>query len=136
MVDWTILIILLWRDLRISDNPNLNALRNQKDHGFTQLLPLYILSAQQIELSGFIEDDDTKSPDPEARSRLGGFWRCRPHRAEFLAESIQDLKSSLEKIGSGLCIRVGTVSEVITNILEFDSGKTIGAVWMIREEGV
>jgi deoxyribodipyrimidine photo-lyase len=130
------LICLLRRDLRISDNPIFNALITQKDHGFTHLLPLYIFPAQQIELSGFIKDEDAKSPYPEARSRLGGFWRCGPHRAEFLAESIWDLKSSLEKIGSGLCIRVGMVREVMSNILEFGGEKKIGAVWMTREEGV
>ena len=136
MAHSNILICLFRRDLRISDNPIFNALVTQKDHGFTHLLPLYIFPAQQIELSGFIKDESTKSPYPEARSRLGGFWRCGPHRAEFLAESVWDLKSSLEKIGSGLCIRVGTVAEVMNNILEFGGEKKIGAVWMTREEGV
>jgi deoxyribodipyrimidine photo-lyase len=42
----------------------------------------------------------------------------------------------LEKIGSGLCIRLETVVEVINNILEFSSEKKIGAVWMTREEGL
>ena len=46
------------------------------------------------------------------------------------------MKSSLEKIGSGLCIRVGMVAEVISNILEFGGEKKIRAVWMTREEGV
>jgi hypothetical protein len=42
----------------------------------------------------------------------------------------------LEKIGSGLYIRVGTVAEVMNNILEFGGEKKIGAVWITREEGV
>jgi deoxyribodipyrimidine photo-lyase len=136
MAPSNILVYLLRRDLRTSDNPIFNALITQKDHGFTHLLPLYIFPSQQIEISGFIRDEDTKSPYPEARSRLGRFWRCGPHRAKFLAESVWDLKSSLEKIGSGLCIRAGMVAEVMNNILEFDAEKKIGAVWMTKEEGV
>jgi len=42
----------------------------------------------------------------------------------------------MEKIGSDLCIRVGTVPEVMNNILEFGGEKKIGAVWMTREEGI
>jgi deoxyribodipyrimidine photo-lyase len=69
MAPSNILIYLLRKDLRISDNPIFNALITEKDHGFTHLLPLYIFPAQQIELSGFIKDEDTKSPYPEARRR-------------------------------------------------------------------
>jgi deoxyribodipyrimidine photo-lyase len=136
MADSNILIYLLRRDLRISDNPIFNALATQKDHGFTHFLPLYIFHAQQIELSGFTKDENTKSPYPEARSRFGGFWRCGPRRAEFLAESIWNLKGGLEKIGSGLCIRAGTVADVMNTILEFGGEKKIGAVWVTKEEGV
>jgi len=59
-----------------------------------------------------------------------------PHYTKFLAESLWDLKSSLEKIGSDLYIRVGTVAEVINNILEFSGKKKIRAIWIIREEGI
>jgi deoxyribodipyrimidine photo-lyase len=130
-----VLIYSMRRDLRVSDNSILHSLSTQKDHGFTHLLPLYIFAAQQLEVSGFIEGD-AKSPYPEARSRIGRFWRCGPHRAKFLSESVWDLKESLEKLGSGLCIRVGMVGETIAGILEAESELKIGGVWMNGEEGV
>jgi deoxyribodipyrimidine photo-lyase len=134
-----ILIYLARRDLRISDNPILHALSTKKDHGYTHLLPLYVLNPDQLEVKGFIEDEDVKSPYPEARSRVGGFWRCGPHRAKFLAESVWDLKQGLQNAGSGLCIRIGHVSDVIEEIvkkLNEREGVKVGAVWIVGEEGV
>lgn len=135
MSDSKLLIYLLRRDLRVADNPILHSLRTQPDHGFTHLLPLYIFPAQQVEVSGFIQEG-RKSPYPEARSQVGGFWRCGPHRAKFLAESVWDVKEGLEKVGSGLCIRAGMVGDVIKNMLEESKEGSIGAVWMTGEEGV
>jgi deoxyribodipyrimidine photo-lyase len=76
------LVCVLRRDLRISDNPILDGVVTRKDD-FAYFLPLYIFPAEQIELSGFIQDKNAESPYPEARSQLGGFWRCGPHRAKF-----------------------------------------------------
>ncbi|KAG0651604.1 cryptochrome [Hyphodiscus hymeniophilus] len=132
MTDPKVLIYLMRRDLRVSDNPVLHSLTTNKDHGFTHLLPIYVLAAQQLEVSGFIEGD-AKCPYPEARTQVGGFWRCGPHRLKFTSESLWDLKESLEKLGSGLCIRVGMVGEVISQILEAGN---INAVWLTGEEGV
>ena len=47
-----------------------------------------------------------------------------------------DLKGNLEKIGNGLCIRVGMVGEVISKFLELENEITVGGVWMTGEEGV
>jgi deoxyribodipyrimidine photo-lyase len=135
MSDSKVLIYLMRRDLRVSDNPILHSLTTQNDHGFTHLLPLYVFAAQQLEVSGFIQGD-AKSPYPEARSQVGGFWRCGPHRVKFISESVWDLKESLEKLGSGLCIRVGMLSEVINGFLAADSELKVGGVWMTSEEGV
>ena len=136
MPDSKVLLYVMRRDLRVSDNPILHSLGAQEDHGFTHLLPLYVFAAQQLEVSGFI-DGDAKSPYPEARSQIGAFWRCGPHRAKFLSESIWDLKSSLEKLGSGLCIRVGMVGEVVRRILESGENEMkVSTVWMTGEEGV
>ncbi|KAI9642054.1 hypothetical protein NHQ30_009925 [Ciborinia camelliae] len=138
MSDSKILIYLMRRDLRVGDNPILHSLIDNKDHGFTHLLPLYVFAAQQIEVSGFINEDGGKSPYPEARSQLGAFWRCGPHRAKFLAQSVWDLKDSFEKIGSGLSIRVGMVDEVVKGLIEgFEQidGSKVSAVWMTSEEG-
>jgi cryptochrome len=134
------LIYLLRRDLRISDNPILHSLSTTKDHSFTHVLPLYIFNAQQLEVSGFIpQGDGAKSPYKEARSQVAGFWRCGPHRSKFLAESVWDLKEGLERLGSGLCIRVGSTSDVIRELLPQLNGKpglNVRAIWMVGEEGV
>ncbi len=141
MPDSKVLIYLLRRDLRVSDNPVLHTLSTtQKDHGFTHLLPLYVFSAQQLEVKGFIpESEHVRSPYKEARSQVGGFWRTGPHRASFLAECVWDLKEALEEVGSGLCIRVGTSGDVVKDILSRIAEKKeikVGAVWMVGEEGV
>lgn len=127
------------RDLRFQDNPVFHEVTNLKD--FTHLLPVYVFPAQQIEVSGFIPKNiGKKSPYPEARSAIGGFWRCGKHRVKFLAESIWDLKQTLEDVGSGLEIRVGMIGEVVKTLLEgFTNGSEkfkVGAVWMTRDETV
>lgn len=136
-----VLIYLLRRDLRLADNPIFHHLATDS-HPFTHILPLYVFPAQQVEVSGFIPvSSGKKSPYPEARSEVGGFWRCGPHRARFLAESVWDLKGALEDLGSGLTVRVGMVGEVVENLLQGlavdgDGTKSLGAVWMTGEEGV
>ena len=132
MPESKLLIYLMRRDLRVSDNPVFHSLSTERDHGFTHLLPLYIFAAQQLEVSGFI-DGDAKSPYPEARSHVGGFWRCGPHRVKFLSESVWDLKESLERLESGLCVRVGMVGQVISKLLESED---VRELWMTAEEGV
>ena len=138
-----VLIYLLRRDLRLADNPILSEVARswqQSQHPFTHLLPLYVFPAQQLEVSGFLASDSDRSPFPEARSPTGGFWRCGPHRSTFLAESVWDLKKSLEGVGSGLEIRVGMVGQVVKDMLDVfrqdtSRGEVVG-VWMTNEEGV
>lgn len=142
-----ILIYLLRRDLRLADNPIFHYLSQQnasKSPPFTHVLPVYIIPANQVEVSGFLKPD-TKSPYPEARSQVAGFWRCGPHRAKFLAESVWDLKQSLGNVGSDLIIRVGMVGDVLQDMLSWYGGNenaangdkgTISAIWMTGEEGV
>jgi deoxyribodipyrimidine photo-lyase len=140
MAPSNILIYLMRRDLRLEDNPIFHEISQKKDTPYTHLLPLYIFSAQQIEVSGFIpKDSGKKSPYPEARSAVGSFWRCGSHRAKFLAESVWDLKTTLGEASSGLEVRVGMLGEVISNILdafpaEKDNGVQVGGVWMTSEE--
>ncbi|KAJ9663096.1 hypothetical protein H2201_005767 [Coniosporium apollinis] len=117
-----ILIYLLRRDLRLADNPILcevSRLSSQSQAPFTHLLLVYVFPAQQIEVSGFLQDPNAKSPYPEARSQVGGFWRCGPHRAKFMTESVWDLKQSLQRVNSGLEIRVGMLGDVIRQILDW-----------------
>lgn len=136
-----VLIYFLRRDLRLADNPIFSEISKtfqQSKHPCTHLLPIYIFAAQQIEVSGFLSSDSDRSPFPEARSNAAGFWRCGHHRAKFLAESVWDLKKSLNEIGSGVEIRVGMAGQVIRDLLEaFKNQSTeVAGVWMTDEEGV
>ncbi|KAK5953941.1 hypothetical protein OHC33_005212 [Knufia fluminis] len=138
-----VLIYLLRRDLRVADNPifhEISKLASQSHTPFTHILPIYVFAAQQIEVGGFISDPSKKSPYPEARSEVGRFWRCGPHRARFLAQSVWDLKEDLKAKGSDLVLRAGMLGEVLDDVLT--SFRTKGqdvqvvGVWMTGEEGV
>ncbi|KAF7557043.1 hypothetical protein G7046_g6134 [Stylonectria norvegica] len=128
-----VLVYLLRRDLRATDNPILHHLASSS-HGFTHLLPVFVLPPHQIEVSGFLAPGE-KSPYPPAKSKVGKFWRCGPHRAKFLAQSVWDLKNTLELLNSGLVLRVGSYSDVLKHIVEsFKSTEhSVGAVWMTEE---
>jgi len=134
------LVYLLRRDLRYSDNPILHEigkLTSQSQRPFDKVLPIYVFQAHEIETSGFIPaGSSTKSPYPEARSEVGKFPRCGPLRAKFIAESVWDVKKSLENAGSGLEIRVGMIGDVVKHLLDnFKDGEITG-VWMTDEEGI
>lgn len=144
-----ILLYILRRDIRLSDNPIFHFASHQanqtksrtspsnsdrrdydgsltSEHGdapFTHLLPVYIFSANQIEVSGFLSSPSDQCPYPEARSQVAGVWRTGPHRAKFIAEGVWDLKQKLEGLGcgSGLEMRVGRVSDVVSHILDWYS---------------
>lgn len=141
-----ILLYILRHDLRVRDNPVLTALAHgyfaAQPAPFTHLVPLYIFPAHQVEVSGFRSAAASSSPCPfpEARSSVAGFWRCGPHRARFLAESVWAVKRALEDVGSGLVMRVGMAGEVVKEVIEEfasaeDGAKVVG-VWMAGEEGV
>lgn len=129
------MIYLLRRDLRVSDNPILHHLATSKDHGFTHLLPVFVFPSNQVEVSGFLKDGE-QSPYPAAVSQVGQFWRCGPHRAKFLAQSVWDMKKTLEGLDSGLAIRVGSARDVVENIVSSfkDQGPSVGGVWMTEEK--
>ncbi|KAJ4355881.1 uncharacterized protein N0V89_003904 [Didymosphaeria variabile] len=143
-----VLLYILRRDVRLSDNPIFHAasanllttntytkpvygsdtqIRNdafipdQDFPSFTHLLPVYIFPANQVEASGFIPDSTTKCPYPQAQSRVAGFWRTGPHRAKFMAEGAWDLKERLQRLGCGsdLQIRVGKPGDVVEDILQW-----------------
>ncbi|KFA49716.1 hypothetical protein S40293_01444 [Stachybotrys chartarum IBT 40293] len=130
-----ILIYLFRRDLRVSDNPILHHLASTADHGFTHLLPVFVFPSHQIELSGFLKEGG-QSPYPKPLSHVGKFWRCGPHRAKFIADSVWDLKSSLESLNSGLVMRVGNTADVVKGLIgHFDEKDVkVGAVWMTEEK--
>ena len=136
-----VLIYLLRRDLRLADNPifhEVARLNNQSHQPFTHLLPVYVFSAEQIEVSGFLSSDGQRSPYKEARSAVGGFWRCGRLRAKFFAESVWDLKKDLQGAGNGLEIRVGSVQDAVRSILDGFRSRDdveVHGLWMTREEG-
>lgn len=135
----SILIYFLRRDLRLQDNPIFHALATNPEHKFTHLLPVYIFPAQEVEVSGFIPlESYEKSPYPEAKSEIGRFWRCGPHRAKFLGESVWALKESLQDVGSGLEIRVGLVQDTLDSLLKGFQRRDkvkVKAVWMTQMMG-
>lgn len=137
MTQPNVLIYVLRHDLRLQDNPVLHHLASKGDHGFTHLVPVYGFSSQQIEVSGFISDGSA-CPYPEAKGSVSNVWRTGPHRAKFITQSVWNLKESLESVGSGLLIRVGTLSDIVEDMVEGFSKKElhVGAVWMTSEEGV
>ncbi|KAE9975328.1 hypothetical protein EG328_003228 [Venturia inaequalis] len=150
-----ILIYLLRRDLRFQDNPifhEISKAHKKHPHSFTHLLPIYVFNSQQVEVGGFIPAAEEsaatpKSPYPEARSQVAGFWRCGPHRAKFLAESVWDLKETLRKNNSDLLLRTGRLADVLRDAYDHFSvsdekeeasskpqAKIVG-VWMTSDEG-
>ncbi len=127
-----VLVYLLRRDLRVSDNPVFQRLTSTSDHGFTHLLPVVVLPPDQVETSGFLQPGQT-SPFPPAKSKVGKFWRCGPHRTKFLAEAVWDLKDTLSSRHSDLIIRIGPPADVVRGIIQHlkSSGKgAVSAVWM------
>lgn len=137
MAERNVLVYLVRRDMRVSDNPILHKLATSSDHGFTYLLPIFVFLPHQMEVSGFLKDGLT-SPYPEAKSAVGRFWRCGPHRAGFIAKSVWNLKENLERLGSDLTIRAGALDTVLRAVIDKLEQKEykVGAVWMIEEEAV
>lgn len=135
-----VLILLLRRDLRLTDNPIFHAI-SQTGNSLrpTHLLPVFVFNATQVEVSGFVSGSggttSTASPFPEARSRVGGFWRCGPHRAKFLAESVWDMKERLRHhLGSDLVLRVGRPGDVLAALVAelqaAGAGADVAGLWM------
>lgn len=137
MAQSKVVIYAMRRELRLSDNPIFHHLANpESKHGFSYLLPVYVFPAQQIDLSGFVPKG-SENPHPAPKSAVGGYARCGPYRAKFLAESVWDLKTSLQSIGSDLLVRAGPYKDVIKSLVEGLKAKEcqVGAVWMTSHEG-
>ncbi|KAK1775691.1 cryptochrome DASH [Copromyces sp. CBS 386.78] len=137
MTQSKVVIYVLRRELRLSDNPIFHHLANpDSNHGFSHLLPVYVFPAQQIDLSGFVPEG-SENPHPAPKSAVGGYARCGPYRAKFLAESVWDLKTSLQSNGSDLLVRVGTYKDAVKSLVEGLKAKEcqVGAVWMTSHEG-
>ena len=87
-------VVLLTRDLRINDNPALDAARLAAE----TVVPLFVLDDAVLE-------------------RFGA-----PNRVSFLIDALRDLDASLRELGAGLVVRRGeTVREVVRLALEVDT---------------
>lgn len=131
------LIYLLRHDLRVADNPIFHSLVSKDKHSFAHVLPLYIFNKQQIDLSGFVPSGkESENPYPAPLSEVGKFPRCGPHRVKFLTETVWDLKEELRKVGSDLCIRVGSTEDVMRELIgKLKASAQNLTVWMVGEEG-
>ena len=89
---------IMWfrNDLRLTDNPALNAALRQSE----AILPVYIL------------DERLLQPD------RWGFTRLGPYRLQFLLESLEDLRDDLKEKGSGLLVQIGKPEEAIPALAE------------------
>ncbi|XP_042494709.1 (6-4)DNA photolyase isoform X2 [Macadamia integrifolia] len=93
---------LVWfrKGLRIHDNPALDHARRDSNHVY----PVFILDPHYLE------------PDPTAFSL--GSSRSGLNRIQFLLESLNDLDSSLRKLGSRLLLFRGDPIEVLIRLLK------------------
>ncbi|MGK7947027.1 MAG: DASH family cryptochrome [Microcystaceae cyanobacterium] len=102
--------ILIWyrNDLRIHDHQPLDKALSQN----ALVIPFYCFDDRQFEETSF------------------GFPKTGTFRAKFLLESIQDLRQSLEKLGSNLVIRRGIPEIIIPQLVK---ELEITAVYYYRE---
>ncbi|KAF0842548.1 cryptochrome/photolyase family protein [Nocardia caishijiensis] len=82
-------IALFTRDLRLADNPVLDAARRSAD----TVVPLFVI-------------DDGIVPD-----------RCPPNRAAFLASALAELDAGLREIGGHLVVRRGDVATEVARVV-------------------
>jgi deoxyribodipyrimidine photo-lyase len=112
-------VLFVRRDLRLANNPILHHLSvdipGVIKYTPTHLLVVYVLPPDQVETSGLLKAGEA-SPYPPALSENSHAWRTGLHRVRFLAESVWDMKESLEELGMGLIIRVGSFPEVLESI--------------------
>ncbi|MGJ3245264.1 MAG: DASH family cryptochrome [Elainellaceae cyanobacterium] len=90
--------ILIWyrNDLRLHDHEPMNRAINAKAH----VIPLYCFDPRQFEQTSF------------------GFAKTGAYRAQFLLESVENLRQSLRSLGSDLIIRMGMPEEVIPQLVQ------------------
>lgn len=90
--------ILIWyrNDLRIHDRQAINEALGHK----AEIVPVYCFDPRQFETTSF------------------GFPKTGNFRAQFLIESVADLRNSLQKLGSDLIVRQGLPEKIIPAIAQ------------------
>lgn len=127
--DRGLVVYLMRRDLRTVDNPVFRALVDNAG-SYSHLLPLFVFPPDQVEIDGF-NSWGAQSPYPK-----NDRWTCGAIRARFLAQSAGDVKLTLENIGSGLLMRVGSYEHVLRTVFRHYTGDRlpkVGALWMTAD---
>ena len=90
--------VIVWfrQDLRLHDN---EALSHALEHG-TEVLPVYIFDERVF----------------KGKTRLYGFPKTDKYRAQFIIESVADLRENLRRHGSDLIVRCGKPEEIIFSL--------------------
>ena len=88
--------IIIWyrNDLRLHDHKPLDQACQEKAH----IIPIYCFDSRQFATTSF------------------GFPKTGKYRAQFLLESVQNLRQSLQNIGSNLIVRQGLPEVEISNL--------------------
>lgn len=103
-------------DLRLHDNPALSCAiqesskRTNPERG-ASILPIYCFDPRFV---GGSNSDASKSEF--------GSLKCGPRRAEFLVQTVANLRQNLEEKGSGLVVARGRPEEVFSSILRYARG--------------
>ncbi|MGD1849662.1 MAG: deoxyribodipyrimidine photo-lyase, partial [Cyanophyceae cyanobacterium] len=96
-------IVWFRNDLRVADcAPLLNASRTQ-----SLVIPVYCFDLRHFGKTAF------------------GFDKTGPFRAKFLLESVEDLRRSLQNLGSNLVIRWGKPEEIIPDLVQHTNADAI-----------
>lgn len=91
--------VIVWfrQDLRLHDNESLlHALKSG-----VEVIPVFVFDERVF----------------KGKTKFG-FKKTDRHRAQFIIESVEDLRSSLKKLGSDLIVRIGKPEEEIFNIAQ------------------
>jgi deoxyribodipyrimidine photo-lyase len=108
--------VIVWfrNDLRLHDNEVLFR-AVQKN---VPIIPVYCFDLRQFKTTDL------------------GFPRTNVFRAKFLIEAVNDLRHSLQKLGSDLVIRVGNPEEIIPEIQQQTGAKTVFASKEVTSEEI
>lgn len=99
-------------DLRLHDNPSLcQTVQRAKQHQPQKgIVPIFCF--------------DPRILGDEARSNYGSL-KCGPRRAQFILESVSDLRRQLEAKGSGLIVAHGKPEQIIPKLLQSVGGNDL-----------
>eukprot|EP01025_Chloroclados_australasicus_P029737 TRINITY_DN2970_c0_g1_i1.p1 TRINITY_DN2970_c0_g1~~TRINITY_DN2970_c0_g1_i1.p1 ORF type:complete len:601 (-),score=68.60 TRINITY_DN2970_c0_g1_i1:171-1973(-) len=109
--------IIIWfkNDLRLHDNYIVNqAAKALKEGTASEVLPLYCFDPRYFD-NNIIDRKTGKKGEP----------KTGPYRAQFLLESVLDLKQNLRKVGSDLLIQIGKPELIIPQYLKDGTGQTM-----------